>query len=512
MLSWKSAFRILGNIPGDHDMFDPLTTDWLTARARATPRATALIIGERNWSYSQLDDLVHQVASYNSRYAKQGWRIASLLPNNLAHVCIIHAATKIGATLVPLNTRLTGRELTWHLQHSNCELLVYDDETVDRLVLSDLQNLSLISSKTLFADRAGREDDARPSFSMSGVQAIVFTSGTTGKPKGAMLTFANQFYSAAASAFRLGISRDDRWLCCLPLYHVGGLAILLRSCLYGTAVVLQDRFDVQQVSKSLDNDEITLISLVPTMLFRLLQYRDGRQWPSSLRYVLLGGAAASPELLAQCRALNIPVATTYGLTEAASQVTTMLPEDSVNKPGSVGRPILFTSVDILSADGRSLPPGEAGEIVVSGPTIMLGYDSDAESTAQRLKDGRLLTGDIGYLDDDGDLWVLQRRHDIIVSGGENVYPAEVEAVLRRHPAVAEACVVGLNDDEWGQQVVAAVVLGDNAGISSADLLSFCRQYLAGYKLPRRLKIVPSLPRTASGKVHRHAVAELVIGN
>jgi len=200
------------------------------------------------------------------------------------------------------------------------------------------------------------------------------------------------------------------------------------------------------------------------------------------------------------------VAVTYGLTEAASQVATLLPDGAAAKPGSAGRPLLFTDVAVIDEAGQTLPPNTPGEIVVAGPTVMAGYYRDEAATAAALRDGRLHTGDIGLLDGDGDLWLLDRRADLIVSGGENVYPAEVERVLREHPAVALAAVVGLPHPEWGQQVAAAVVLRQPGAATTEELLAHCRARLAGYKRPRRLRLVDELPQTASGKIQRRLVA------
>jgi O-succinylbenzoic acid--CoA ligase len=322
-----------------------------------------------------------------------------------------------------------------------------------------------------------------------------------------VLTFANHFWSATASSYRLGLSPEERWLSCLPLYHVGGLAVVFRSCLYGTAIVLHERFDLGAFNTSLERDQITLTSLVPTMLHRLLAMRKGQAWPASLRHILLGGAAATPELLAAAQASSAPVATTYGLTEAASQVATLCPADVVRKPGSVGRPLMFTNVRIVDETGATLRPGEKGEIVVTGPTVMSGYYKNPAATAKTIRNGDLFTGDIGYLDDEGDLWLVQRRNDIIISGGENIYPAEVEAVLRQHPAVAAVAVVGVPNAEWGQVVAALVECHPHKQVTAAELLAFSRQQLAGYKQPRLLAFTDALPQTASGKIERRTVIE-----
>lgn len=486
--------------------------DWLAARARATPQATAVIIADKQWNYSQLNDLVDQVVHNLYGQTNMGERVAALLPNNLAFVCLVHALARIGAILVPLNTRLSGAEISWQLKHANCSALVFDKTTADQVDTINTEGLRLLRSSSLFDGDSVQKDETTPPWDVDAIQAIIFTSGTTGKPKGAMLTFSNHFYSAVSSGYRLGVFPKDIWLCCLPIYHVGGLAILLRSCLYGTAVELHDGFDVAAVSDSLETRKITLVSLVPTMLHRLFRHRGARPWPSSLRHALLGGAAVSAELVSTCQDRRIPVSVTYGLTEAASQVATMGPEDVLRKPGSAGKPLLFTRVAIVSEDGRELPATEAGEIIVSGPTVMAGYVQDEESSARVLQNEWLHTGDIGCLDEDGDLWVLQRRDDIIVTGGENVYPAEVEAVMKLHPAVSEACVVGIQDQEWGQRVAAAVVFRESEKSSIDELLSFCRQHLAGYKLPRQTIVLHTLPQTASGKIHRQAVAEIINGN
>jgi O-succinylbenzoic acid--CoA ligase len=503
--------EISANTPGARKMesvWGSPADDWLLARTRATPQATAVIIGDERWNYAELNILVDQAANILNKYAKRGARIAAFLPNNLAYVCLVHAAARCGTILVPLNTRLSNEELEWQLEHAQCSILVIDDAAADRFENWETHDRKVIHSATLFTGKPERSESADLLHDGEEVQAIVFTSGTTGKPKGAMLTFSNHFYSAVASGYRLGVLPEDIWLCCLPLYHVGGLAVLLRSCLYGTAVELHDGFDLATVSESLDRQPITLISLVPTMVQRLLRYRAGRSWPSSLCHVLIGGSAVPPELIAECHDLGIPVSVTYGLTEAASQVATMTPRDVPRKPGSAGKPLLFTRVMILSEESRPLAANEVGEIVVSGPIVMAGYDRDAAATTRVLQKGWLHTGDIGMLDEDGDLWVLQRRDDVIISGGENIYPAEVEAVLQAHPAVKQACVVGVEDQEWGQHVAAAIVLEIDQAISDSELIDSCRRQLAGYKLPKQVIILSQLPLTASGKVHRRAVSEI----
>ena len=480
--------------------------NWPADRAAVTPHALALVAGREHITYRELDRRVQQVAIHLAAHGVgAGVRLAVLLPNTPDYVCLIHAAARLGAILVPLNTRLAAPELAFQLAKTTPALLVTDAGHRPRVVAAPCPVLDVTALRAPVSP-AARVPAPAP-VTLDSPQAIVFTSGTTGRPKGVVLTFGNHFWSATASAYRLGVLPHDRWLSCLPLYHVGGLAVVFRSCLYGTAMVLHDRFDLDDFDAALDADAITLTSLVPTMFYRLLEHRR-TPWPAALRAVLLGGAATSPALVEAGKARGVPMAVTYGLTEAASQVATATPDLVLRKPGSPGAPLMFGRVHIGDGEGNTLAAGEIGEVIVRGPMVMAGYFEEPEATAQTLRDGDLFTGDMGYLDDDGDLWIVQRRSDIIVTGGENVYPAEVEAVLDGLPGVRRSCVVGLPDAEWGQSV-AALVEVDASAFDVNALRSQARQALAGYKVPRLLVRTDALPQTASGKIERRRVAELL---
>jgi O-succinylbenzoic acid--CoA ligase len=293
----------------------------------------------------------------------------------------------------------------------------------------------------------------------------------------------------------------------MPLFHVGGLSIVVRSVLFGGPIRLHSRFDAARVSDALDAGDIAGISLVPTMLSRLLDHRGPRPAPAGLQVLLLGGAAASPELLARARFAGYPVCPTYGLTEATSQVATARPQ----RPGASRPPPMLPlpGVEVrIVVEGEDASVGEPGEIVVGGPTVMQGYLDDPVATALALRDGWLHTGDIGFLDDAGGLHVLDRRDDLIVSGGENVYPAEIEAVLVGHPSVAEAGVSGVPDADLGSRVVAWIVASDATTADPQELAAFCRAHLAGFKCPREFRIASALPRTEAGKLQRRRLADL----
>lgn len=480
--------------------------DWLAHRTQASPEKTALIFGDQSWTYAALNERVAVMCACLSAFGVQrGDRIGVRLANSPDYVLLIHALARIGAVIVPLNVRLTPQELDWQIKHSGLRHIVSEDGGDQFSSYGKWFRIGSDDLRPACPDAA--EWQSRP-LDLDAIQGIVFSSGTTGKPKGVMLTYANHLWSAQASAYRLGVLPADRWLACMPLYHVGGQAIILRACLYGITVVLQDGFDVEAVSNALDEQGITIVSLVPTMLHRLIEHRGDKPLPESVRCILLGGAAASPNLIDHAIERGYPIALTYGLTEAASQVATATPDQVRLKPGSVGKPLMFTSVRIVDAAGDDLPAGEIGEIAVSGPTVMQGYSDQPEATANVLRKGWLRTGDLGYLDSDGDLWVVQRRSDLVVCGGENVYPAEVETVLEAHPAIKEACVVGMEDAEWGQRV-AAMIVRNGSSLSEDEVIAFCRERLAGYKIPRVILFADELPRTASGKIERGKVARMI---
>ena len=435
-----------------------------------------------------------------------GDKVGILLPDKYLFVVTLLALMRLRVVSVPLNTRLTKPELRWQVENADCRLVLCDPSTISQadglgVDVLELRQQSFIEPPSEYNEYGwmNLDDDF----------AIVHTSGTGGRPKAAVLTYGNIYHSALASAQLLGHLENERWLCVLPLYHVGGLSIIMRSLQYGSAVQLMPAapFDVEAVNHALSEKPITLVSLVPTMLQRLLNAKT-RSWNPSLRLILLGGEAPSAELLARCAAEKLPIATTYGLTETASQVATALPELVYRKPGTVGKPLRHTQVRIIDERGEDAAPNVAGEVLVKGGSVMRGYYNDPDATANALRDGWLHTGDIGYRDEDGDLFILQRRADLIVSGGENIYPAEVERILRQHPAVAEAIVFGLPDARWGQRPAALAQLRAGETISADALIDFARQRLAGYKIPRRIAFVDALPRTASGKLRRREARKI----
>ncbi len=476
---------------------DACVLPWLWERARLDPDGFALRFESRELTFAELaagaEAAARRLVSLGPR---EGDRVATLMDSSVRSVELIHAAQRLGVVLVPLNTRLTVAEIGVLLDASDPVALVYDS--------SYLNSIDALRRNRFRAVESMAEFDSLPlalipelkPIERDAPHAIIFTSGTTGTPKGALLTNGNHFASALASRDKLGAMPSDRWLDLLPLYHVAGLSILLRSVIDGSGVVLHRGFDAGAANRSLREDRITLLSVVATMLARMLD--DNREGPyPSLRCVLVGGGPVPPELVSRAAQMGVPVAPTYGLTETASQVVTANPKDAILKPGSCGRPLLGNRIKIVDPDesGR-------GEIAVKGPSVMAGYFRAAAETRAVLREGWLYTGDIGRFDSDNFLYIDDRRGDLVVTGGENVYPAEVEAVLLSHPALAEAAVYSVEDPEWGHRVAAAVVARAGLQVSAQELRAWCSPRLARFKIPTTFSFLDALPRTASGKIKR----------
>lgn len=330
-------------------------------------------------------------------------------------------------------------------------------------------------------------------------QFVVFTSGTEGRPKGVLLGEGAFRAHAHAAAQRLSLRNDDRWLLSLSVAHVGGLAMLLRAVQLGNALVLPA--DASDLDGETRRHATTHVSVVPTQLARWVEAARGAA-PPTLRCVLVGGAPLDPALLERARHVGFPVRATYGLSEAASQVATQAVEDP---PTSCGKPLPGVTVRIEDEAGTPVGAGLAGRICVRGATLFVGYLDDDATTKEVLRGGWLRTGDRGHVDGAGHLFVAGRGDDVIVSGGEKIDPTEVEAVLLLHPMVADACVVGVPDPEWGQAVVAAVVPRGGATPTAAELREHCARSLARYKCPKRVEVVAAIPRTLTGKARRSQV-------
>ncbi|RQG89880.1 2-succinylbenzoate--CoA ligase [Natrarchaeobius halalkaliphilus] len=520
------------------------TRDLLSVRASTTPAATAIVSVDaeadgsagsgdgattESWTYAAFDRRVDGVAAglENAVFGPDcdhdaEARLGVLVGTRVAFAAVYFAAMRRGVTVAPLNVRETADELRSKADRLDLDGLVCSSTTAELATeITDGPIVSVDDSGHDAVDslRPDRVTDLQPvELERDRTHLLMFTSGTTGEPKAVRLTVGNLLASAIGSAFRLGVLPDDRWLCCLPMYHMGGLAPLVRSTLYGTTTVIQRSFDPEETARIIETNGITGVSLVPTMCRRLLE--AGWTPPETLRFVLLGGAPASRDLIERCRDRGVPVHPTYGMTETASQIATARPADAVERPGTVGRALVTTDVSIVDEEGNPVGTGEVGEVVVSGPTVSPGYLDD-DRTVSAVDERGLHTGDMASRDESGRLWVHDRRSDRIVTGGENVDPDEVREALRSHSAVAEAAVVGLADEEWGERVSALVVLessrrstGENARERRAieSILEHCKERLASFKRPKTVGFAGSIPRTPSGTVDRDLVRRRLLAD
>jgi O-succinylbenzoic acid--CoA ligase len=483
--------------------------NWLDRAASAHPQKVALQFGSYAWSFSELQRSVLVTAAvleHKVRGQPSPVRVGVLSANRPAFVFAVSAAPLLKVSIVPLNWRQTPEEIRWQLEHSAIRVLVVDRE---RLPLAESATrdlpISILGAEDLEHERLpSRPLRTTRHIHLDDEALVMYTSGTTGRPKGARLTYGNLWYSAVGSALYLGHRLDDIWLQTLPLFHIGGLSILYRGVIGAVTVVLHERFDPESALAALAGG-VTMTSFVPTTLARLLDCGGDQPWTTSLRHVLIGGSATPPALVDAALQRGIPIAPTYGLTETASQASTLLAIDAARKPRSSGLPLPTTDIRIAE-HGRVLPAGEIGQIEVRGPSVFAGY-LDESGVSPTRADGWFQTGDAGYLDHSGYVFVVDRRDDLLVTGGENVYPAEIERVLLEHTLVADAGVVGRNDADWGARPVAAVVWRGDVGQAAAVLAAYCRNRLATYKIPDVIVEVAELPRSASGKLLRRQLRD-----
>jgi o-succinylbenzoate---CoA ligase len=484
--------------------------NWLDVAARSHPEKLALSFGGQQWTFADLHGSTAAAAVVLANaQAKNVGRIGILSANRPGVVFAVHATTCISVPVVPLNWRQTEDEVAWQLRDAGITVLIVDE---DRAAVAEAASTKLPVAIVPITDlerlpAPERAPGRSPRIALELEAAVIYTSGTSGRPKGARITNGNLWFSAIASALHLGHNHDDVWLAAMPLFHVGGLAILFRSVIGAVPVILQERFDPEAALAAIDVGA-TLVSVVPAMLQSMLDARGDAPWPPTLRCVLLGGSAAPPLLVKGCVRCGIPVAPTYGLTEATSQVTTLLPDQTHRKWSSSGLPLPLTEIRIAAETGVA-PLGEIGEIEIRGPTVSSGYLGDRLAESSDLANGWFRTGDAGYFDDDGYLYVVDRRDDIIISGGENVYPAEIERVLREHPSVVDAGVIGVPDKSWGSRPVAAVVWSGDLDRADLELLQHCQEHLAGYKIPDRILVLDELPRSPSGKLLRRTLRQMI---
>lgn len=466
------------------------TQNWLLKQAATQPNQIAIDDGNERLSFAELKKQV-EVLVGKIDHLNPGSRVGILATNTLMSYKLSLAIMCSGRTIVWLNWRLAGEELERQIKDSGLQLCLVEN-SLWRSGMTDP-----FKSYSAFLITSADPGELIPVFKSNWVASIMYTSGTTGRPKGVLQTFGNHFYSAVSSALNLGLSSADKWLCVAPIFHISGFSIIMRGLIYGMTVRLVEKFRAEELERILANETVTIMSVVPFMLKKLIQQQNktNTHYNSAFRCMLLGGGTIDRETLEACLQRSIPVVQCYGMTETCSQIVALRSADALLKLGSVGQPLFSTQLK-LSKDG---------EILLKTPALTPGYLNLPDKLPSKMIDGWYRTGDIGHLDKEGYLYIDGRADEMLISGGENIFPQEVEQIYQRYPQINEVAVVGQNDSVWGQVPVAFVV--SDRRLSPTKLMNYGYEHLARYKVPQHYIFVSELPKNASGKIRRFMLRE-----
>ncbi|PAV29269.1 long-chain fatty acid--CoA ligase [Virgibacillus profundi] len=508
-------------------------SDQLSITAKKYPTKTAYIFQGEETSYMELEGAVIKFASRLEQLGyKKGDHIALIVGNSPYYVIGLYGALRMGLVVIPINPLYTAHEMTYILKNGDVKAVITMDILLEKFTAiadklpkvnhyiscdsgADLKlDQNLLSSKlksfTQLIQEGSLDYDA-PELKDEDLAIILYTSGTTGKPKGAMLTHKNLFSNAKDVADYLTINGEDRVIAALPMFHVFCLTVALNApLLNGGTVLIMPKFSPQEVFRMTKKYNITVFAGVPTMYNYLLQSaQENKEDFAGIRLCISGGASMPVALLKEFeKAFEVQISEGYGLSEA-SPVTCFNPLDRPRKPGSIGRNIINVENKVVDEFGIEVETGEVGELIVQGRNVMQGYYKMPEETAVALKDGWLYTGDMARMDDEGYFYIVDRKKDLILVGGYNVYPREVEEVLYSHPNVTEVAVVGVPDPETGEAVMSYVVVDDSSA-TKEELIGFCKEQLVKYKIPSKIEFLDELPKNTTGKILRRSLREKVV--
>ncbi len=501
---------------------------WIKAHSQIRPHHPAVIEAEteRVLTYSQLYDRINGLTHYlRNKGLVRGDRIALLATNGIAFLEVTFAANHLGIVVVPLNYRLTPHELSFMLNDAEPKLLFASEDlrhlASDALQVSkqtiDIVDIPKAQPDSVFnADwdqLVGRNPSAIDvDVSESDVAMIMYSSGTTGSPKGVVLSHGNmQWSTISLITSPVGMTRDDVALVPMPLFHVGGLGVTAYPILHlGGTIVIQNQFDAETTINRMHQYNVTHILMVPTMWENVLALpEEKRQVPPTLRVALSAAAPTAPHVFGDLRASGWPMSESYGMTEMAPSVSALDPTTAHLHPGSIGRPMPHVDVRVIDPDGNDVESGEVGELITRGPNRMIEYFKRPADTERAIWNGWYRTGDLAYMDKDGYLFLVDRLNDMIISGGENIYPVEVENTLKAFPGVVDAAVIGRLDSRWGEVPTAFIVISDEIAFDTTSLKQFCLERIAKYKCPAEFRVVQVLPRNASGKLLKRDLRAIV---
>ncbi len=499
--------------------------DWINRHAERNPDKLALVDAHtgRQMTYAEFNQRTNRLASFLVEKAgiKPGERISILAQNSAEYYEVLFACSRTGAILNTLNWRLAAPELAYILEDCQPRLLIYEtmySEVVNQLnkevpceyylVMGEEDPLANWEYENALAESAEESLEA-PMPSYDDTWAIIYTSGTTGRPKGAQVTYGNFFYNAVGMGQAIDLNSQDININVLPTFHIGGLGLYACPTFHaGGSVVVMRAFDPGEFLSLVERWKVSVLLLVPAIYQMLIQFPEFDNYDlSSVRSWASGGSALPPALVHQYAEKGIIVQQGFGMTETGPTVFLIDKENAVRKAGSVGKPVLHTDVRIMDREGRQLGPDQVGELCIRGGNVTSGYWNRPEATSAAIVDGWLHSGDAAKYDDEGYYYIVDRWKDMYISGGENVYPAEVENVLYQHPAVSEAAVIGVPHQKWQEVGKAIVVVKKGQDLTEQELIEFCDGKLARYKIPKSVEFVSILPRTAAGKVLKRELRE-----
>ena len=498
--------------------------DWVIKWGAIQPQKMAIISEDSVLTYSELSRRVNQLTRLlHEKGTKKGDRVAVLLYNSKEYIEIVLALSILGAILVPLNFRLSGSELEFILRDSESDTLFYGEEFKD-VVKALKPNIPVMEGNYICVGRmvsswainyektvkeeSPEEPDGERTIDGEDPQIIMYTSGTTGLPKGAILSHRKTFYNVLNANIYYGLTSEDIFLLTRALFHSGGLLVSAAPMLYkGGTIILKKRFRPQEILETIERQRVTVIEAAATIFNFILQQCDLEKYDlSSLRCCITGGERVPRSLLEEYLKRGIIISQIYGQTET-STLSWLPMREAKRKLGSVGIPVFHGNVKIVNKEGNEVKPGEVGEIIVSGPILKTGYWRRPQQTEETIRDGWLHTGDLAKKDEEGFLYIVDREKDMFISGGENVYPAEVEKIYLENPKILDVAVVGIPDEKWGEVGMVFIVMKNGEEMTEEEALRFCEGKIAKYKIPKHGAFLTELPMTASQKIKRHKLRE-----
>ncbi|UCD55960.1 MAG: long-chain fatty acid--CoA ligase [Candidatus Hydrogenedentota bacterium] len=495
--------------------------EWLYKHSRRRPRATAVVVDEKRLSYAELNSRVNCLAHALSGLGiKAGDRVAALMFNSNEYVEVTLALAKLGAILVPLNYRLAPPELEYILNDSGSKVLIYASELA---FLHDALRQNVGVEKYVcvggearqpmedYEELLARASESEPRLVPSGFDdplTILYTSGTTGRPKGAILTHGNVLFASLNVIHHAGHA-EGSILIAVPMFHVAGLTVQALPTIYrGQTIVFQRYFDPEHALQLIERERIRASMIVPAMLLFMSQVSGFNECDlSSLDSLFIGGAPCPAPLLRTYMDRNVPIRQGFGMTENCGTGIILDPEDAERKFGSCGIPMFHCNARVWDEGGNDARPGEVGELMLQGPVVTKGYWNMPEQTEASFTNGWFHTGDLARIDDEGYFYIVERKKDMLITGGENVYPAEVEEVILAHPKVAEVGVIGVPDPKWGESVRAIVVPLPGQTLTVEEIQEFCKGKLGRYKIPKSVIFADELPRNPAGKILKRILRE-----